>query len=187
VSGCEDEVQFVGLDLPRLGRFAELLHQRLPRQIVIGLKGTLGAGKTRLVQMIAVAAGIDVADVTSPTFTIVQHYRGTRLIHHIDAYRLADEDEFIELGGEELYQDTAMVLIEWPERIAASLPPECLMLEIEIEDRAADDEEPKKQYDPTNSTAQSKRTIRASSARKSLMKIMHEILASFDERVGGVR
>lgn len=122
------------VDLPRLEQLAAALHAALPRHLVIGLRGTLGAGKTRLVQLLAAAAGIDPTTVTSPTYGIVQHHCGSRNLHHIDAYRLADEDEFIELGGEELIEDDqALVLIEWPERIAGCLPRHCLMIELELE------------------------------------------------------
>ncbi len=125
------EQQHVNLDL--LERLANELAKSLPPRVVIGLRGTLGAGKTRFVQMFAQACGIAACDVTSPTFPIVQHYRGDRLIHHIDAYRLADEDEFIELGGEELLEDDATVLIEWPDRISRCLPKDIVMIDIEIE------------------------------------------------------
>jgi len=122
------------VDIAQLQRLAKALVQSLPARVVIGLQGTLGAGKTRLVQAFATEAGVDSAVVTSPTFTLVQHYRGDRLIHHIDAYRLADEDEFIELGGEELLEDEATVFIEWPERIAACLPRDVLLIDIEVDD-----------------------------------------------------
>ena len=122
------------VDLADLQRIAEALHATLPEHAVIGLRGSLGAGKTRFAQSFAVAIGIDATDVTSPTFGIVHHHHGARRLHHIDAYRLADEDEFIELGGEELLEEeSAVVLIEWPERIAGCLPPDCWMIDLEIE------------------------------------------------------
>ena len=123
----------VDVDLARLEKLAAAMVANLPPRVMIGLRGTLGAGKTRLSQAIARAAGVDRRDVTSPTFTIVQHYEGTRRIHHIDAYRLADEDEFIELGGEEILEDDAMILVEWPERIAGCMPRETLYLDLEIQ------------------------------------------------------
>ena len=125
------------VDLERLEQVADRLARSLPARVVVGLRGTLGAGKTRLVQAFAAATGVDRGIVTSPTFTIVQHYRGDRLIHHIDAYRLADEDEFIALGGEELVEDEATVFIEWPERIAECLPRDMLVLDIEVSEDPA--------------------------------------------------
>ena len=134
VSDHQVDCELHNVDIARLEQLGWALSQCLPRRVVVGLRGTLGAGKTRLVQAIAAASGVDVTTVTSPTFTIVQHYRGNRLIHHIDAYRLADEDEFIELGGEELMEDIAMVLIEWPDRIAGCLPHDIVMIDIEVDE-----------------------------------------------------
>ncbi len=173
-------VEFRGLDLQRLSQFAVLLHRHLPQQVVIGLQGTLGAGKTRLVQEIAVAAAIDVQDVTSPTFTIVQQYQGSRRIHHIDAYRLADEDEFIQLGGEELFDDEAMVLIEWPERISGSLPSDCLMLDIEVDDQAEKQTEGQQTEGHQNEAT---RTIRATCGDENLMTIMRQVYETLGERI----
>jgi len=151
-------VVFTGVTLDDLMRLAEQLHQRLPSRIVIALEGTLGAGKTRFAQSIAAAAGVNVADVTSPTFTLIQHYRGQRLIHHIDAYRLADEDEFIEMGGEELLEDDAMILIEWPKRIGACLPKGCLAIELE-----------------TAQPGEDTRTIRMTSEDSRLVEIVYQV------------
>ncbi len=124
------------VDLAKLECLARAMHERLPQRAIVALQGTLGAGKTRLVQAIASAAAIDIAEVTSPTFTIVQHYNGERRINHVDAYRLADEDEFIELGGEELLEEDALTLIEWPERLLRCLPADVIWLSIEIDDAA---------------------------------------------------
>lgn len=127
-------IELKNVDIDKLELIASVLHKVLPRQIIIGLRGTLGAGKTRFVQAFAIAAGIEQSLVTSPTFPIVQHYHGERLIHHIDAYRLADEDEFIELGGEELLEEDATVLIEWPDRIAGCLPNDRITLDLSVDE-----------------------------------------------------
>lgn len=123
------------LDLAGLDRLAESMLRHLTTPLVIGLTGTLGAGKTSLVQALARSAGIDSADVTSPTFTLLQTYRGSLTIHHLDAYRLADEDEFLELGVDELFADAeAWTLIEWADRVRGTLPLDTLWIEIRIED-----------------------------------------------------
>lgn len=171
-------LEFRKIDLPRLRRLAELLHRHLPQQAVIAIQGQLGAGKTRLAQEIAVAAGIAADDVTSPTFTLVQHYQGDRKIHHIDAYRLADEDEFIELGGEELFEDEALVLVEWPQRIARSLPSRTLFLELEI-----DDAEPAAETE-AGPSPQTTRTIRASGRDPALRAILGTISSQMEPRSG---
>ena len=122
------------LDLAGIERLAGSMLRHLRAPLVIGLVGTLGAGKTSLVQAIARAAGIDSADVTSPTFSLLQTHRGSLTLHHLDAYRIADEDEFLELGVEELFDDAdAWTLIEWADRVRDVMPPETLWIEIEIE------------------------------------------------------
>lgn len=122
------------LDLEQLQVLADSLVHCLPEQLTIGLIGTLGAGKTTFVQAISRALRIDTSDVTSPTFTLLQSYQvGDRTLHHMDAYRVADEDEFLELGVEELYEDPrAWTLIEWADRVRDALPTETLWIEIEI-------------------------------------------------------
>ncbi len=122
------------LDLERIDRLAAALVDRVPGGTSIGLVGTLGAGKTALVRAIASACGIDVADVTSPTFTLLQTHHGSLTIHHLDAYRLADEDEFLELGVEELFEDkSAWTMVEWADRVASVMPAATLWLHIDIE------------------------------------------------------
>jgi len=105
--------------------------QHLRPPVVIGLVGTLGAGKTTLVQAIARAAGIDPSDVTSPTFTLLRTHQGDIRMHHLDAYRIADEDEFLELGVEELFDDQqAWTLIEWADRVDGVMPRNTVWIEI---------------------------------------------------------
>ena len=104
----------------------------LPQGITVALCGTLGAGKTRLVQAIAEAVGVERRSVVSPTFVLVQEYHGRREIIHIDAYRLRDEDEFLALGPEEFFESGAIVLIEWADRVEGCLPKERIEIHIEV-------------------------------------------------------
>src|SRR5690606_31958775 len=85
-------------------RLGAALARALPRGSVIALNGTLGAGKTRLVQAVAEALGIDRHDVVSPTFVLLQEYHGDTSIYHVDAYRLRNDEEFLQLGMEEYFQ-----------------------------------------------------------------------------------
>jgi tRNA threonylcarbamoyladenosine biosynthesis protein TsaE len=116
-------------DTARLGR---ALARSLSDGMTVALQGTLGAGKTRLVQAIAGGCGIAAQDVTSPTFVLCQHYAGARQLHHFDAYRLADLDEFFELGPEEYFESFGITLIEWAERVEAGLPPDRMIVQIEV-------------------------------------------------------
>jgi tRNA threonylcarbamoyladenosine biosynthesis protein TsaE len=108
------------------------LAEVLPNGTTVALCGTLGAGKTRLVQAIAEAAGIDRQDVTSPTFVLIQEYHGRRSVYHIDAYRIRDEDEFESLGVDEYFESDGLVLIEWADRVPRCLPPERIEIQIEV-------------------------------------------------------
>jgi tRNA threonylcarbamoyladenosine biosynthesis protein TsaE len=108
-------------DTERLGR---ALAAVLAEGGVVGLIGPLGAGKTRLVQGIAAALGVDRRDVVSPTFVLVHEYRGGRPIYHLDTYRLRDSDEFLQLGVEEYFAPPNVVFVEWADRFPECLPPE---------------------------------------------------------------
>jgi tRNA threonylcarbamoyladenosine biosynthesis protein TsaE len=104
----------------------------LPAGATIALGGTLGAGKTRLVQAVAAALNVARDAVVSPTFVLCQEYHGHRSIYHLDAYRIADDDEFLQLGVEEYFDSPALVFIEWAERVARCLPREHLAIEIAV-------------------------------------------------------
>lgn len=104
----------------------------LPDGAVVALIGTLGAGKTRLVQAIAAACGIDRSEVTSPTFVLCQEHVGSRPLYHFDVYRLAGDEEFQRLGPQEYFSAGGITLIEWADKVAASLPDERLEIHIEV-------------------------------------------------------
>ena len=108
------------------------LAELLPDGTTVALCGTLGAGKTRLVQAIAEAAGVDRRQVVSPSFVLIQQYHGRRTICHIDAYRLRDEDEFDQLGPDEYFESDSLVLVEWADRVKASLPRDRIEIHIEV-------------------------------------------------------
>jgi len=120
-------------DTDRLG---EILADVLPAGVTVSLNGTLGAGKTHLVQAIAAASGIPRENVTRPPFVLCQHHAGTRAIHHLDAYRIQDDDEFLELGVEELFSSTGITIVEWGERVADCLPPDRIEIRIRVMDRS---------------------------------------------------
>jgi tRNA threonylcarbamoyladenosine biosynthesis protein TsaE len=105
----------------------------LPLGSVVGLNGTLGAGKTRLVQAIATTLGVNPADVLSPTYVIVHEYRGRIPIYHIDAYRIKDDDEFLEIGPDEYFESNGITLIEWADRVKRCLPAQWLEVRIEVQ------------------------------------------------------
>ncbi len=94
----------------------------LPVDTVLALHGTLGVGKTTFVQGLARGLGVTEA-VTSPTFNLLTlHKGGTRLLAHLDAYRLNDAREAEALMLEDFLVSPWCLAVEWPENIAAWLP-----------------------------------------------------------------
>jgi tRNA threonylcarbamoyladenosine biosynthesis protein TsaE len=82
---------------------------------VVLLHGDLGAGKTAFVRGLARGIGASAEDVSSPTFTIIQEYRGRLTLYHVDLYRLAPV-EVAELGLDEMFEGNGVVAVEWAER-----------------------------------------------------------------------
>jgi tRNA threonylcarbamoyladenosine biosynthesis protein TsaE len=101
---------------------ARALAPRLAAGSVVLLVGELGAGKTAFVRGLAEGLGISAAEVSSPTFTLVQEYRGGRVpLFHVDLYRLSDPREIDDLGLDEIAADGALA-IEWADRLPRSPP-----------------------------------------------------------------
>jgi tRNA threonylcarbamoyladenosine biosynthesis protein TsaE len=97
-------------------RAGEELAGRLAPGAVLLLYGELGAGKTAFVRGLARGLGGSPDDVSSPTFTIVQEYEGTRArLYHVDLYRLSPA-EIDDLGLDDLIDSGGIVAIEWADR-----------------------------------------------------------------------
>jgi tRNA threonylcarbamoyladenosine biosynthesis protein TsaE len=108
----EDETAAVGRDLAA----------KLSAGDVLLLYGDLGAGKTAFVRGLAEGLGVSRGEVSSPTFTLIQEYRGGRLpLFHVDLYRIEDSREFDELGLDEVAEG-GVLAIEWAERLPQPPP-----------------------------------------------------------------
>lgn len=118
-------------------RLGIMLAKQLVPGAVIALNGNLGAGKTRLVQGLATALGVDPSEVNSPTFVLIQEYQGTLPLYHFDTYRLKDTDEFLELGADDLLYSDGVCLIEWADKVAEVLPRDTLQINIEHKSETA--------------------------------------------------
>lgn len=98
---------------------------------VIALIGSLGAGKTTLIQ--GIAEGLDVKDyITSPTFIIINEYQGRLPFYHIDLYRLDEVKDIEDLGIEEYFNRGGVCVIEWAEKLKDLMPKKAEKVEIEI-------------------------------------------------------
>ncbi len=107
VTATEQETAAVGRDLAK----------RLTAGSVLLLYGDLGAGKTAFVRGLADGLGINPDEVSSPTFTLIQEYRGGRLpLFHVDLYRLNAAHEIDDLGLDEIGAD-GVLAIEWAEKL----------------------------------------------------------------------
>lgn len=111
----------------RLGR---LLGAALEAGDFVALSGELGAGKTALVKAIAEGAGVP-EEATSPTFALVNVYRGRIPLQHLDLYRLTGPAELFALGFDDLLAEPAATVCEWAEKAAAALPADRLEIALE--------------------------------------------------------
>ncbi|WCT12382.1 tRNA (adenosine(37)-N6)-threonylcarbamoyltransferase complex ATPase subunit type 1 TsaE [Mucilaginibacter jinjuensis] len=92
--------------------------------------GDMGAGKTTFIKSLCEALGVS-ESVTSPTFSIVNEYRGgDATVYHFDFYRLKSQSEAFDMGYEEYFYSNAYCFIEWPEKIADLLPDHYLKVSI---------------------------------------------------------
>lgn len=115
-------------DLSQTESLAQAIAAVLRAGDVLLLEGPIGAGKTAFARAVIRARLGRAEDVPSPTFTLVQTYEapGTD-IWHCDLYRLTDPDEAIELGLDAAFE-TAICLVEWPDRLGSLRPPQALTL-----------------------------------------------------------
>ena len=99
---------------------------------VFALNGPLGAGKTQFVKAVASGLGYPPRLVCSPSFVLVREYPARLRIYHIDAYRLQSEAELLALGVEEMVEPSAVVLLEWAEKVESVLPQNTVTVKMEI-------------------------------------------------------
>ena len=100
---------------------------------IVCLNGDLGAGKTTLTKSIGI--GLDVDEyITSPSFTLINQYRGRMMVYHFDVYRLEDVDELYDLGFDEYFFGDGVSIIEWAERIEKFIPEDRIVIEIKKTD-----------------------------------------------------
>jgi len=111
-------------------KFASKLCESFKGGEVLLLNGDLGAGKTVFAKGLAMGLG-NQSVITSPTFTIMNMYKGRLNFYHFDMYRIEDESELVELGfGEYIGAKDSICAIEWSSRVPSLLPKDCITVEI---------------------------------------------------------
>ncbi len=121
-----------------LPQVAEAILEAAGRRTVVVFRGEMGAGKTTLIRAIAAALG-SADTVTSPTFALVNQYKGAdgRNIYHFDFYRIDDLREAYDFGYEEYFYSGDLCLVEWPEKIEALLPDDVVTVRIAVDSETA--------------------------------------------------
>ena len=123
----------------------EALGRTLGPGDVVALYGELGAGKTCFVQGLVRGLGVT-TQATSPTFVLVNEYRGRLPVHHVDAYRTGGLAELMDLGLLDLIGGDGVTLLEWADRAEPLLPARAVRVRIEglgDEPRAVTIEDPR--------------------------------------------
>ena len=114
-------------------RLGALLGELLEGGDVVSVSGELGAGKTCLVQGIARGLGVDPAvPITSPTFTLVGEYPGRLALRHADFYRVESYARLDDAGFQDLFDESGVLVVEWPELFPEALPQERFAIAIEL-------------------------------------------------------
>lgn len=109
----------------------------LAAPVLVLLSGELGAGKTMLTKGIVIGLGAGrEEEVTSPTFTLVHKYEGRARVYHVDLYRVTGFHDLETLGLDDLLAETAVVIVEWPDRL--TLRTDWPILRISLEHVAED-------------------------------------------------
>ena len=121
-----------------LPQVAEAVLAATEQRTVVVFRGEMGACQTTLIREIAAQLGCT-DTVTSPTFAIVNQYKGTddRTVYHFDFYRIDDPREAFDLGYEEYFYSGDVCLAEWPEKVEQLLPPNAVEVRIRVDSPTA--------------------------------------------------
>ncbi|MFZ9612605.1 MAG: tRNA (adenosine(37)-N6)-threonylcarbamoyltransferase complex ATPase subunit type 1 TsaE [Crocinitomicaceae bacterium] len=128
------EKRWEHLTLESLSGVAKELIDLIPRPVFVAIQGEMGAGKTTFVQNVLRGLGIEKPD-GSPTYAIIHEYlnpEGVK-VYHLDCYRIENEQDILQLGLDELFEENAYFFVEWPDKIEKILPEDANWLYIRCE------------------------------------------------------
>ena len=108
--------------------------QALGGHNLVAFYAPMGAGKTTFITAVCKALGVEEDAISSPTFAIVNEYRGRggRPIFHFDFYRIEQPAEALDIGLYDYLDSGELCLMEWPENVETLLPEETLQVHIEV-------------------------------------------------------
>ncbi len=115
-------------------RLAARMAAAVPVPMMLALCGPLGAGKTQLVRYLAQQLGAPIDLVTSPTYVLMQRYRGRIDLLHLDFYRLNSAAEAWDLGLDEWLEEPALTVIEWAEKFPETWPDNFVRCDLNLND-----------------------------------------------------
>ncbi len=133
ITNSTDETKKVGYKLAK-----KLDDENSPTRY-IALRGEMGVGKTAFTA--GFASFFDIKTVKSPTYTVMNEYRGRETLYHFDMYRITDGDDLYSIGYDDYIESNAYCLVEWSENIEEYIPENALFVTIE---RLAEGEEKRK-------------------------------------------
>ena len=122
-------------DLEDLGRAAQAFLEAIGEHTLVAFYAPMGAGKTTFTTAVCKALGVEEDAISSPTFAIVNEYRGRegRPIFHFDFYRIDNPAEALDIGLYDYLDAGCLCLMEWPENIEGLLPEETLKVSIAVQ------------------------------------------------------
>jgi len=128
------EYIFISRSPAATSALGEKTGKRLRAGSIIALTGELGCGKTLLTRGICAGLDVPVRQVNSPTFILVNEYRGRLPVFHLDMYQLSNARDAVELGMTDYLARArgGVMIIEWAERIFPLLPEDILKVNFEI-------------------------------------------------------
>lgn len=119
-------------NLKETKKIGEKLGRQLKRGDVVSLIGELGSGKTCFTQGLMKGLEVKTRKITSPSFVLINEYKGRLPVYHFDLYRLNNIKEVIDLGYEEYFYGDGVTIIEWADKIEGLLPKGCIRIYLKI-------------------------------------------------------
>ena len=128
----KQQIQIAGLE--DLDRAAGEFLKAIGDNSLIAFYAPMGAGKTTFTTAVCKALGVQEDAISSPTFAIVNEYRGGKgqPIYHFDFYRIERPEEALDIGLYDYLDSGCLCLMEWPENIEGLLPEETLKVNIQV-------------------------------------------------------